>query len=194
VSQPVYEWYEVLDNTEPLTQGDIILECPVIETTDLDEDPYIQADLVDICGAIVMTQACDLEHGKVDNITLCPIQPFCEVLKDAMSKRGVEYSPQNGKQRAEKQKVIDMFLNGQYTNYHVLDKFDSTEFSFGYHVVKIKETYSMPRKYIELVLKERGGCRIRLLPPYREHLSQAFARIFMRIGLPIDLTIEQSEV
>jgi hypothetical protein len=26
--------------------------------------------------------------------------------------------------------------------------------------------------------------RIRLLPPYREHLSQAFARHFMRVGLP----------
>ena len=28
--------------------------------------------------------------------------------------------------------------------------------------------------------------RLRLLPPYREHLSQSFARFFMRVGLPID--------
>jgi len=28
----------------------------------------------------------------------------------------------------------------------------------------------------------------RRLPPYREHLSQAFARYFMRVGLPQDIT------
>jgi hypothetical protein len=31
------------------------------------------------------------------------------------------------------------------------------------------------------------GRRLRLLPPYREHLSQAFARFFMRVGLPVDI-------
>ena len=25
------------------------------------------------------------------------------------------------------------------------------------------------------------------MPPHREHLSQAFARFFMRVGLPIDI-------
>jgi hypothetical protein len=29
--------------------------------------------------------------------------------------------------------------------------------------------------------------RLRLLPPYREHLSQSFARFFMRVGLPVDI-------
>ena len=28
---------------------------------------------------------------------------------------------------------------------------------------------------------------VTLLPPYREHLSQAFARFFMRVGLPLDI-------
>jgi hypothetical protein len=32
-----------------------------------------------------------------------------------------------------------------------------------------------------------AGHRLRLLPPYREHLSQAFARLFMRVGLPADI-------
>jgi hypothetical protein len=30
-------------------------------------------------------------------------------------------------------------------------------------------------------------CPVILLPPYREHLSQAFARFFMRVGLPVDI-------
>ena len=31
------------------------------------------------------------------------------------------------------------------------------------------------------------GPRLRLNPPYREHLAQAFARFFMRVGLPVDI-------
>ena len=31
------------------------------------------------------------------------------------------------------------------------------------------------------------GMRLRLNPPYREHLAQAFARFFMRVGLPVDI-------
>ena len=33
----------------------------------------------------------------------------------------------------------------------------------------------------------QAGSRVRLLPPYREHLSQSFARLFMRVGLPTDI-------
>jgi hypothetical protein len=38
-------------------------------------------------------------------------------------------------------------------------------------------------------LSKRNGKRLRLLPPYREHLSQAFARFFMRIGLPVHIDL-----
>ena len=31
------------------------------------------------------------------------------------------------------------------------------------------------------------GTKVRILPPYREHLAQAFARFFMRVGLPVDV-------
>ena len=34
---------------------------------------------------------------------------------------------------------------------------------------------------------EQLGDQLRLLPPYREHLSQAFARLFMRVGLPTNV-------
>jgi len=36
------------------------------------------------------------------------------------------------------------------------------------------------------LVKKREN-RLRLLPPDREHLAQAFARFFMRAGLPIDI-------
>ena len=48
----------------------------------------------------------------------------------------------------------------------------------------ITKSFSLPRAFLERFLAERGVPRLRLLPPYREHLSQAFARFFMRVGLP----------
>jgi hypothetical protein len=41
---------------------------------------------------------------------------------------------------------------------------------------------------LEAILKARNQVRPQLLPPYREHLSQSFARFFMRVGLPIPVT------
>ena len=54
-------------------------------------------------------------------------------------------------------------------------------------VVDFHEVFSLPVHFLELWLSRGGNRRLRLLPPYREHLSQAFARFFMRVGLPVDI-------
>ncbi len=46
-----------------------------------------------------------------------------------------------------------------------------------------RKLYTM-RKELLQQHAETLGPRLRLVPPYREHLSQAFARYFMRVGLP----------
>lgn len=53
-------------------------------------------------------------------------------------------------------------------------------------IVDIRRIFSLP---VGFVRKEAEGvdARLRLLPPYRAHLAQAFARFFMRIGLPLDI-------
>lgn len=53
-------------------------------------------------------------------------------------------------------------------------------------VVEFHRIYALPKEYLKAVALS-AGFRLRLLPPYREHLSQAFARYFMRVGLPIDI-------
>jgi len=53
------------------------------------------------------------------------------------------------------------------------------------YVVNFHTIYSVPKKFIETIVKNK--MRKRLLPPYREHLSQSFARYFMRVGLPADI-------
>jgi hypothetical protein len=63
------------------------------------------------------------------------------------------------------------FLLGQESDFQVCD----FRAIFGVRLIAIKD------------LAAQQSPRLRLLPPYREHLAQAFARFFMRIGLPVDV-------
>ena len=50
-------------------------------------------------------------------------------------------------------------------------------------VVDFREIYSLPFEYLVKHATELGP-RWRLKSPFLEHFSQAFARFFMRVGLP----------
>jgi hypothetical protein len=50
-------------------------------------------------------------------------------------------------------------------------------------VVDFREIYSLPHDYLADHAK-RLGPHWRLKSPFPEHFSQAFARFFMRVGLP----------
>ena len=62
------------------------------------------------------------------------------------------------------------------------------ELNLTHRVVDFHDVYTIPRTFLESLLHRRGQPRLRLRPPYREHLSQAFARFFMRVGLPMGVT------
>ena len=59
------------------------------------------------------------------------------------------------------------------------------EQSSEFYVVSFRHIYSIPKRYVKALIKNK--VRKRLLPPYREHLSQSFARYFMRVGLPTNI-------
>ena len=55
-------------------------------------------------------------------------------------------------------------------------------------IIDFRRVYSLPLAFARQVAARCGGERLCLLPPYREHLSQAFARYFMRESeLPQDI-------
>ena len=74
---------------------------------------------------------------------------------------------------------------GHMPGFHVLNKCNLEGFKRDYSVVDFRRVHSLPLDFVRRIASELGE-RIRLLPPYREHLSQAFARFFMRVGLPDD--------
>lgn len=54
-------------------------------------------------------------------------------------------------------------------------------------IVDFRALYVIDRARIDVFVNEPGTRpRLRLLPPHKEHFAQAFARYFMRVGLPHD--------
>ena len=59
-------------------------------------------------------------------------------------------------------------------------------------VVDFHRLFVLP-KAIARRFADQSGSRLRLRSPYREHLAQAFARYFMRVGLPHDAKAFEKE-
>ena len=70
--------------------------------------------------------------------------------------------------------------------YHMLNKCELVDFNTDFLIVDFRNVFGVS---IELMLKlaKTQENRIRLMSPYRERLSQSFARFFMRVGLPEDI-------
>lgn len=198
-----YPWYSVIDPDFSVSQGDILLHCPVPKIEENAEFPFFEGNATFIDG-IVLTQACDLENGraKVDNITLCRIVQLKELVQKLMEEQykntpSFDYSDLKGKQKDTKRKIIESLRKGEFLDFYLLNKFNSEDFpelNQDYRVVQLRKFYYVPVNSINRIAKQQTTNRLRLLPPYREHLSYSYAFNFSRIGLPVDIVIDPDEV
>jgi hypothetical protein len=180
-------WYQLVAADQRLTQGDLIFDCPLLAwSKQFDPAAANEASLQNAIRAfcadvVVMTQACDLEHDKVENVVLCPHDPL-----SVFRQTWVRLMQARGQALSEKawRRTCDDLANGHVWNQCFLNSFADLTPPLELRVVDFLELYTMPRGFLETLLRGRGAKRVRLLPPYREHLSQAFARFFMRVGLP----------
>lgn len=169
-----YPWYSVVRQNEVLMQGDLIENCPVIippNTISEDNTPNIEINNFDV---LILTQSCDLENGKITSVLVCPyftLQEFGNHLNYVQSTVGKE-----------------QLRRGNLPGYHLLNKFDGLE--AGLHddflVADFRNVYGVSLSFLEKFAQKKQK-RLRLLSPYREHLSQALARYFMRVGLPSNI-------
>jgi len=187
-------WYESVDPSTPITQGDLIIDCPVLgwspQTLTLQgqkEEEVLKGAMSAVrADVVVMTQACDLEHGKVANIILCPHLSLADY-KRQWEEASKEQS-QNPTSKAWKALCTDI-RDGFLWNLAILNAAKLGDLTTKHRVVDFHEVFTIPRTFLESLIKQRALPRLRLLPPYREHLSQAFARFFMRVGLPTPVTV-----
>ena len=87
----------------------------------------------------------------------------------------------------DKQKSTKVNLErGRLHAYHLLNLCDIAGYEAPHLVADFGDAFSIPLDYATALAGEFAQ-RVRLLPPYREHLAQMFARFYMRIGLPVDV-------
>lgn len=165
-----YPWYEVTENEE-LLQGDIINSCQLIVPPSTMKTGLETVDVIEY-DVIIMSQSCDLINKKLELVLVCPIWPLSVFEKKSPSFKSKE--------------MKESLRRGYLPGYHLLNKCEVEGFEREYSVVDFRSVYSVPFSFLVEQVQKRPR-RLRLLPPYREHLSQAFARFFMRVGLPIDI-------
>jgi hypothetical protein len=182
-------WYQVIDASQLLSQGDLILDCPVLVWKRLDQTtpmPLTERAALLSEDVIVMTQACDLEHRKVQDVVLCRNIPITAYRK----KDWEPWMAARGQAPSEKawRRFCEDIAAGYVWNLSFLDRFEHTDLGTEVRIVNFHTVFTIPRDFLETLLHERGRDRLRLRSPYREHLSQAFARFFMRVGQPQPVT------
>lgn len=176
----IFKWYETITDKKDLQQGDFIPDCPIIippSKIEEGDEPEIDIKLID---SIVLSQSCDLIYEKIELVLVCPyysLKTFLECLpKDQQSQKSIE-------------KTIENLRKGYLPSYHLLNNSKEIENLKDYQVVDFRNVYGIQFSLLFDIIRDVSN-RVRLLPPYREHLSQSFARYFMRVGLPQDIEIE----
>lgn len=164
-----YPWYDVV-NDQSLEQGDILENFVILE-------PSTEFGNVEkIYNLIVMTHSCDVD--KVPHIISCPIWTRQEIesIEPPFFKSG---------------KLGDL-VKYRVIGFYLIDKCEIQGFERPCRIVQFQRVLEVEKKIVMEHIRKQHR-HLRLLPPYREHLSQHFARFFMRVDLPKPLKPESLE-
>jgi hypothetical protein len=182
------QWYDVVEATAGLLQGDLIFKCPILDWKPTPIQIQGEAELeqlkasveILVADVIVLTQACDLEQKSVDDVVVCPHYSLPDIKSTWEEK--FRTKGQNPTVKAWKD-FCDDVRKGFVWNYAMLNHGEVAGTKIEHRVVDFHDIHTIPLVFLQGIATIRGE-RFRLRPPYREHLSQAFARYFMRVGLP----------
>jgi len=157
--------YEQPAADEPLSQGDLIDECPLLfwEVSDSQAEAIPQAATAK-ASIVVLTQACDLAQSKATRV-LVAVRHIAQHLVD----RGV----------LKRSLIRDQIRMHRVYGWYFLPTSDVIEES----IVDLRDLHTIPRLLLERLIRE--GRRVaRITTPFREHLAQHFSTTYSRIGLP----------
>lgn len=162
-------WWSQVDGTE-LFQGDFLPRCLVpFFSPDYGTSGETQEVPVREYDCIVLTQSCDLEQGKAPLVALCPLYPISKFEQVNASFQG--------------KGAWERVRTGRVEGLHLVASMDDPGNNRACFVANFREIYSLPIAYLQEHAEKLDG-RWRLQSPYLEHFSQAFARFFMRVGVP----------
>ena len=173
IEEHAYPWYGIAQGDD-LQQGDIFEMCPVFIPGEEVErgETLIPRFEVEDRDLILVSQSCDLVRGreKLEDVVLCSVWRMSEYESGYLASA----------------KGRDEVRRGNAPGYHMLAACATAGMEREVRIVDFRQLYSLPLEFVRQQALRQNE-RPRLLPPYREHLSQAFARFFMRVGLPADI-------
>lgn len=174
-----FNWYTAVSNSREIEQGDLIPNCPIIvPPATIEINGEYDLEVMNI-NSVILSQSCDLINNKIDIVLVCPTMTLSEFRNNL---------PDSEQTIKAFKKHVDNLKKGHLPGYHLLNKDDNLGIN-DYLVVDFRNVYGIHIDNLKIIAENLGE-RVRLNPPYREHLSQAFARYFMRVGLPQDLVID----
>lgn len=155
---------------DSLAQGDLLPDCPVPQfPADFAGTAGEYAMRVELGDLLVVTQSCDLANGKAPVVALCPVWTLADYMTaDPTFKNW---------------KAWENVRKGRVEGLHLLASPEDPADNRKAVVVDFRQLYSLPFEYLQSHARSLGR-RWRLTSPFLEHFSQAFARFFMRVGLP----------
>ena len=159
--------FVVPSSDSPLTQGDILDECPLLGLNVTDS----LGDLHDLpvkrwlARVIVLTQACDLSQAKTGRVLVAQVHDAQKLVDAGMLKGTV---------------VRDQLRRHLVFGWYFIP---ATPPTLAESLIDLRDVHSVPRVVLEQLIGK--GKRIAsLTSPYREHLAQHFAVTYMRVALP----------
>lgn len=173
---PDPDWYEVTQG-DGLEQGDLLPACPVPIATESAPDTEnagfdVEVKIVDL---IVLTQSCDLAHDKVGTLLLGRVYTWDSIVESEVKRGNHRIKSRDQRVQLQRGALPNLCLLHRRTQAPVLP----------WSVVDFHALYTLSR----VAVRQRAdqlGPRLRLRSPYKEYVAQAFARYFMRVGLPLD--------
>ena len=166
------EWFVTIESDDGLCQGDILFGFPVplVKESHFDAQgrPTDFEASIEYFNVIILSQTCDLQTNKIDSVLMAALA----------TKSDFEAYPPGLKASVTKETI----RRGYHHHLFLLDQLDEADYpTIGHQMVNFRKIFSVPLRYVETqVLGEK---RPRMTPPYRENLSQAFAKFIMRIAL-----------
>jgi hypothetical protein len=180
MSDPV--WYDSVTG-QVIEQGDLFSECVVrwvgqservIPNPDSTHLVVVQEHLVRCrtFDIIVLSQTCDLRNDKVSQVLVARTVPWPQFVEANSTANPFVKSTEF------RRKLVE----GSLPSYVLLSR-HTDDPQMPWTIVDFHQLYVIPKSDLMSQAAERPK-RLRLRSPYLEHLSQAFARYFMRVGLP----------
>ncbi len=152
---------------EPIDQGDIIEDCPIITVNTAD---FTDEDVLPVRHSlervIVLTQTCDFAQQRATRAVVAVLHEAQHLVEQGLLKSADIRGP------VRACRVFGWYFLPQ-----------STELRMPESIVDLRQLHTV-RVDLLLGLIGRGRRRARLQPLYREHLAKHFADTYSRIGLP----------